>query len=67
MSEDAHTHYSEQCGTFSTSYSPAPTGLLDATHTAPAVGLLAVQPIFLFNVCKKDVYERLMKRKIPYQ
>lgn len=30
----------------STAYSPAPTGLLDATHTAPAVGLLAVQPIF---------------------
>jgi len=50
MSEDAHTHYSEQCGTFSTPYSPAPTDLLDATHTAPAVGLLAVQPILLSSL-----------------
>ena len=59
--------YHQQKDIFSTAYLPAPTGLLDATHTAPAVGLLDVQPIFLLNVCKNSVYERLMERKIPHQ
>ena len=59
--------YHQQKDIVSTAYLPAPTGLLDATHTAPAVGLLDVQPIVLLNVCKNSVYERLMERKIPHQ
>jgi hypothetical protein len=72
QSEDAHNIIivSNIASSLSTSYSPVPTGLLDATHTAPAVGLLDVQPIFLLSHLRKKafVYKRQMERKIiPHQ